>query len=70
MFTENEQKYVGKDKIRFLEIWTKKEAYSKFTGKGISEKFSSFDVLLPPLSDNFTVTIDNDTVVVIYCEDK
>lgn len=68
MFTENEREYIGKDKIRFFEIWTKKEAYSKFTGKGLGEKFSSFDVLLPPLADNFTFEIKNEAACAVYTE--
>lgn len=66
MFTENEKEYVGNDTVRFFEIWTKKEAYSKFTGKGLGEKFSSFDVLLPPLADNFTFEIKDGAAVAVY----
>ena len=39
MFTENELRYACRDDSRFYEIWTKKEAYSKFTGKGIGLRF-------------------------------
>ena len=66
MFTENERKYVGQNIGRFFEIWTKKEAYSKFTGKGLGEKFSSFDVLLPPLADNFTFELKDGAAVAVY----
>jgi 4'-phosphopantetheinyl transferase len=48
-FTQNEQDYIltskeDQDK-RFAEIWTKKEAYVKWLGKGIAIPFESFDVL-------------------------
>ena len=43
-FTENERIAAETSDEAFFEIWTKKEAYSKMTGKGIGEVFSSFDV--------------------------
>lgn len=48
-FTETEQGYVfsevNSQEERFIEIWTKKEAYVKWTGKGMKIPFNSFDVL-------------------------
>lgn len=48
-FTANERAYIcsdlhGRDG-RFYEIWTKKEAYIKYSGKGLSVALPSFDVL-------------------------
>ncbi len=47
-FTDNENRYINnfqnKD-IAFFEIWTKKEAYFKQLGKGISADFSKTEVL-------------------------
>ncbi len=48
MFTQKEQYYISSEKRktqqRFFEIWTKKEAYVKRLGTGITD-FQSFDVM-------------------------
>lgn len=41
-FSPRERRYATAPE-RFLEIWVKKEAYAKFTGRGLSS-FKSFDV--------------------------
>ena len=52
-FTEGEQAYIraadgvtgrvqGEPMTRFFEIWTAKEAYMKYTGRGFSEGFRTF----------------------------
>jgi phosphopantetheinyl transferase (holo-ACP synthase) len=58
-FTEDERQYVlaGERsglRQRFFDIWTAKEAYIKYTGRGMSEKLSSFSALQPP--DGVTIT--------------
>ena len=47
-FTEDEQEYIGDSLFRFFEIWTAKEAYMKYTGRGFSEGFRTFSALDAP----------------------
>jgi 4'-phosphopantetheinyl transferase len=48
-FTENERAFVltahNDQDERFTHIWTMKESYVKYTGKGFAECFEGFDVL-------------------------
>lgn len=49
-FTENEYRYIvnGTDEqkvVRFYEIWTAKEAYAKFIGRGLGIGLDSFEVI-------------------------
>ena len=48
-FSKNEREYIFASKEnkdgRFAEIWTKKESYVKWLGKGVAIPFESFDVL-------------------------
>ena len=55
-FTENEKAYINNNPESFFEIWTKKEAYVKYTGKGLSEGFKTFDVLEENIKKLFLTT--------------
>jgi len=44
-FTPDERDYAGEDIGRFYEIWTKKESYLKYTGRGLRTDLRSFSVL-------------------------
>ncbi len=70
MFTERERQYAGNDPVRFLEIWTRKEAYLKYTGKGIFGGSVSADVLSSPICDSIFSRTNGETVLSVCSEDK
>ena len=61
-FTEDERGYIAFGQpggtLRFFEIWTAKEAYMKYTGKGFAEGIGSFSVLDAPGVDIETGLLD------------
>ncbi len=52
-FTENERQYAQLGDCEFFEVWTRKEAYVKMLGTGISLGFRNFDVLNGSLDCSF-----------------
>lgn len=46
-FTGDEQAYIHENLHLFYEVWTKKESYLKYTGKGLQMDLGSFSVLTP-----------------------
>ena len=40
-FSQDEQVYIGEDAVRFTKLWTRKEAYAKYTGEGVARQLSA-----------------------------
>lgn len=71
-YHENEREYVHKaddECCAFCRIWTRKEAYLKCTGEGISTDLTAFDTTSPPLSESI-VTHDLDGYCLSICSEK
>lgn len=71
-FTKLEQEYIygndSKSDLRFYEIWTKKEAYVKYKGKGLLIPLNSFNTLSETIADKID-TLTKDTYCISVCSD-
>ena len=69
-FTDTENSYLSADMAlfdqRFYELWTKKEAYLKYTGEGFYRSPKSIDVLSCPIR-NSLYTLTEDDVIISLC---
>lgn len=67
-FSEDEQHYINNaidtDKA-FFEIWTKKEAYIKWSGRGLSIPLTSFSVFDPRISEHLS-TIEKSPYIISH----
>ena len=70
-FSEGEKNYYSlseNKKKAFTLLWTRKEAYLKYTGEGLSAALSSFDVTLP-LGVRFETLYTDGHTVTVCAED-
>jgi len=70
-FAFDELQYVQGDIGRFYEIWTKKESFLKYTGKGLREDLRAFSVLAPGADIRyFYRTLGTDYSLSLCTEDR
>ncbi len=69
VFHQNELKiYKDITKEQFYKLWTLKEAYSKYTSKGLSENFATIDTTIFNFQKNVIQWIQDEFVYSIYAD--
>ena len=72
-FNTDEISYVEKQPSsdqKFFEIWTKKEAYTKYLGTGLTIDITAINMLSPDHADKVYSFESDDYIFSIYCDDK
>lgn len=71
-FTKDEQEYILENSLvqnnRFYEVWTKKEAYMKYVGKGLHMPLNSFNVFDRNISEKLK-TFKREDYLITICSD-
>lgn len=69
-FTDAEKRYLYEDAAlfdtRFYELWTQKEAYLKYMGRGFYQSPQGIDVLSAPIR-NYLSTVTDDDIIISLC---
>lgn len=70
-FALDEMQYAHRNTERFYEIWTKKESFLKYTGRGLHMELNSFSVLVPePRIRYFYHTLGTEYSLSLCMEDE
>lgn len=65
-YTPLEQAYVQGSDLRFTQIWTRKEAYCKYTGEGLSRPLATYCTAGGPLAASIA-TVEREGFVLSLC---
>jgi len=70
IFHPYECEYINKNnnlnELRFFEIWTKKEAFGKYTGSGLDYNLEEFNTISKKVKKNFYTSVYKNYILSIY----